>query len=233
MLFLAVTLGFFVENQREHLLEYKRAKQYARSLIQDLSEDTLRLGEMIQGVDYWVPKIDSFILLATGQNQNHLQLYYYSLFTLGGTDFTPNSTTLQQLKGAGTLRYFHDPEIEDKISEYSLLLERYKEYKDYGIPIDFRVSELWNNIFDGTLLGDMSSSGFREKYLDGAIITFPTIFINSKDLPKEYVNAVRKKKVSLRFKQKAYYKPAFQTAVELIAILKKEYHLSERTHLEK
>jgi hypothetical protein len=29
MLFLAVTLGFFVENQREHYIEKKRAKEYA------------------------------------------------------------------------------------------------------------------------------------------------------------------------------------------------------------
>ena len=32
MLFLAVTLGFFVENQREHYVEHLREKQYAKSL---------------------------------------------------------------------------------------------------------------------------------------------------------------------------------------------------------
>ena len=40
MLFLAVTLGFFVENQREHYIEHKREKAYIRSLIRDLKQDT-------------------------------------------------------------------------------------------------------------------------------------------------------------------------------------------------
>jgi hypothetical protein len=36
MLFLAVTLGFFVENQREHYIEDQRAKQYASFFIATL-----------------------------------------------------------------------------------------------------------------------------------------------------------------------------------------------------
>ncbi len=36
MLFLAVTLGFFVENQREHYIENQRAKQYAGFMIADI-----------------------------------------------------------------------------------------------------------------------------------------------------------------------------------------------------
>ena len=40
MLFLAVTLGFFVENQREHLVENKREIVYINSFIEDLKLDT-------------------------------------------------------------------------------------------------------------------------------------------------------------------------------------------------
>ena len=36
MLFLAVTLGFFVENQREHYIENKRERQYMHSFYEDL-----------------------------------------------------------------------------------------------------------------------------------------------------------------------------------------------------
>ena len=39
MLFLAVTLGFFVENQREHFVENKRGKQYIQSFYEDLTAD--------------------------------------------------------------------------------------------------------------------------------------------------------------------------------------------------
>ena len=37
MLFLAVTLGFLVENQREHYIENKREKQYVQSFYDDLT----------------------------------------------------------------------------------------------------------------------------------------------------------------------------------------------------
>jgi hypothetical protein len=39
MLFLAVTLGFFVENQREHLVEHQREKQFVQSLFNDIKAD--------------------------------------------------------------------------------------------------------------------------------------------------------------------------------------------------
>ena len=43
MLFLAVTLGFFVENQREHFIEHQRAKHFAASLYDDLHADTAEI----------------------------------------------------------------------------------------------------------------------------------------------------------------------------------------------
>ena len=43
MLFLAVFCGFLAENFREHQIEHKRAKQFARSLLNDLKEDTAAL----------------------------------------------------------------------------------------------------------------------------------------------------------------------------------------------
>ena len=47
MLFLAITLGFFVENQREHYIEHKRGKEYAKLLKLDLIKDTLELHRYI------------------------------------------------------------------------------------------------------------------------------------------------------------------------------------------
>src|SRR5215203_2813191 len=48
MLFLAVTLGFFVENQREHIVEHQRAKQFAKALIEDLEKDTVEILDVIR-----------------------------------------------------------------------------------------------------------------------------------------------------------------------------------------
>ena len=56
MLFLAVTLGFFVENQREHYIENQREKKYIQSFYEDLTADEYDLqsninflrGQMLQ-----------------------------------------------------------------------------------------------------------------------------------------------------------------------------------------
>ena len=45
MLFAAVTLGFFAENQREHYIEGQREIQYMESLIEDLAKDKFDLSE--------------------------------------------------------------------------------------------------------------------------------------------------------------------------------------------
>ena len=47
MLFLAVTLGFFVENQREHYVENKREKKYIQSFYEDLTADERDLNQTL------------------------------------------------------------------------------------------------------------------------------------------------------------------------------------------
>ena len=47
MLFLAVFCGFLAENQREHIVEKLRAKEYAKSLLSDMRLDT---GELRRGI---------------------------------------------------------------------------------------------------------------------------------------------------------------------------------------
>src|SRR6195256_1492529 len=40
MLFLAVTLGFFAESYREHLVEQKKEREYIKSMVEDLKSDS-------------------------------------------------------------------------------------------------------------------------------------------------------------------------------------------------
>ena len=47
MLFLAVTLGFFVENWRDHYVENKRERQFMSTLVEDLKSDTSQLTAAI------------------------------------------------------------------------------------------------------------------------------------------------------------------------------------------
>src|SRR4026208_1599131 len=63
MLFLAVTLGFLVENQREHYIENKREKKYIRSMIEDLKEDTSSFRKAIEINGRACSDLDTLIVL--------------------------------------------------------------------------------------------------------------------------------------------------------------------------
>jgi hypothetical protein len=59
MLFLAVTLGFFVENQREKYIENQRAEEYAQSLYDDLKIDTAVIQRTLDEKAWIYAKYDS------------------------------------------------------------------------------------------------------------------------------------------------------------------------------
>src|SRR4029079_2370042 len=61
MLFLAVTLGFLVENQREHFIESQRAKKFAASLISDLHSDTAEMKSNIEMIEGFYQSADMVI----------------------------------------------------------------------------------------------------------------------------------------------------------------------------
>lgn len=61
MLFAAVTLGFFVENTRQHFIEEKRGQIYARRLLEDLKEDSVRLDQVYNSSKVKVDRISSIM----------------------------------------------------------------------------------------------------------------------------------------------------------------------------
>lgn len=121
MLFLAVTAGFFMENQREHLTEEHRVREYARSLIQDLARDTSMVAETIQRINNSVVHIDRFAKFVEGKKIEELRnidLYAYTLFIDGYRPYTWNRATIDQIKNSGSLRYFTNDSIVNSISAY-------------------------------------------------------------------------------------------------------------------
>jgi hypothetical protein len=120
MLFLAVFCGFLAENQREHILEKRRAKDYAQTLVSDLRSD-LRILEIIKNqMHHSITTIDSLAAYVNSHELN--QMRNIDLFLLGSLDrYRPykwNRATIQQLISSGSLRYYADPTLINAISTY-------------------------------------------------------------------------------------------------------------------
>jgi hypothetical protein len=59
MIFLAVMLGFFAESYREYLGDRSREKEYMRSMLADLHQDTANMNMAIRSLIYEVNGHDS------------------------------------------------------------------------------------------------------------------------------------------------------------------------------
>jgi hypothetical protein len=68
MLFLAVTLGFFVENQREHFVEHKKEKEYMRSVMEGLRLDTAKCQSVTFKIAGTLTDLKSFSIVAPSGN---------------------------------------------------------------------------------------------------------------------------------------------------------------------
>ena len=134
MLFLAVFCGFLAENQREHMIERQRGKQYMESLLSDLSADTAMLNTGIARKEGRINAIDSVFVFF--QNNKNVLSISGSLFkilrrTTYDQRLIRSSITINQLKNAGGMRLIRKKDVTDSISQYDVNCERYDFYNEY------------------------------------------------------------------------------------------------------
>ena len=120
MLFLAVTLSFFVENQREHYIEHQRAKVMAASMIDDLRADTGEVHRAVKQLSTVIGELDT--LMAELEKPEKVQ--DDSLIHVLGFEkiskfnmFDPQTGSYEQVKNSGSLRYFRQ-DLVKRMSEY-------------------------------------------------------------------------------------------------------------------
>jgi hypothetical protein len=121
MLFLAVTLGFFVENQREHYIEHVREKKYIQSLFNDLKSDTAAIKDSERKRQNVCKMIDTVImLLKSDKRKSVTNRIYYLARKIPYSDgrFSFNTKTYEQLKNSGNLRLIQNTSVLDMISDY-------------------------------------------------------------------------------------------------------------------
>src|SRR6185436_15382811 len=75
MLFLAVFCGFLAENQREHIVEHRRAKVFGSNLYRELQIDTAMLNNMIPWTRQLILKFDTICRLSEDRPANNGKFY--------------------------------------------------------------------------------------------------------------------------------------------------------------
>jgi hypothetical protein len=232
MLFLAVTLGFFVENQREHYIEHQRAEIYAASMKANLQVDTAELIQIVHRGTYASNYLDTFLLLLSANDITKIptgKLYWYGLFGGYLRGFQSNDATFQQMKSSGSLRYFSNAALEQNISNYDQLMRSMQVLTGIDQEVQLEVRKLRGKIFDfkynnaaNLTVRRAVYENFNQPAIDSFISTDPPLLSFDKGVINEYAELCRSR--NLR-QQLINAKEALELATEIIAQLTKQYHL--------
>jgi len=139
MLFLAVTLGFFVENQREHYIEHQREKLYMKAMVDDLKKDTVMLTNIMSRTQTVIDNIDTALTILEKQkrsNDDITILYRVNLKLLSNISPSFTDRTTVQLKNAGAMRLIRNETSVNGIIDYwsqgelvKAISENFEEYR--------------------------------------------------------------------------------------------------------
>ena len=222
MLFLAVFCGFLAENFREHKVEHKREKQFIRSLIRDVEMDTARLYAIVDNRDERMVNLDSLIDLLNRPDAAAYSRYIYhhnSYATRMTFRFYSNDGTMLQLKNAGNLRLIRKQQVSDSIMSYDLASRLMVQSGNWEEEMMETYRVLAAEIFNGIELEKTRDEDNNVIRLD-----YDPPLNDNKEAVFKLTYRVHMLKNFNRSNRKAN-RELLQKAMNLITLLKKEYHL--------
>jgi hypothetical protein len=221
MLFLAVFCGFLAEYKLEHTIEHQREEQYMKSMVEDLKADTLMLEKNIILRQGRLIMIDSLVMMLNSANRDKdgNDIYYYARSISPPVNIFPNDGTIQQLKSSGNLRLIRNNNITTGIMAYDQKMRNalFEMVDESEIRSEYR--QLARRLFRTNVFYEMIATDTV-----GRPTNNPQLYTNDTALINEYIG------------QAQYFKRVHQAqlirseqlllqAIQLIADIKKEYHL--------
>jgi len=236
MLFLAVFCGFLAENQREHIVEGQRAKEYAKSLLSDMKEDTAEISGGILQNSFMVEAFDSCVSIGMKNIDNPAVpgvFYYYSRFTTNAYSIDWNKSTLTQLIQSGNLRYFKNKNLVNKINKYHSLQgqivsnnEQDQQHRNKIAEIRSRLlAARYYEVFAQLQISIEMKGHIPNEMMDRLIMQQLSLKPGSTGVMEEYLNNLMDRKWRNKRYVEELYPQALKIAAEIIEMLKKEYHL--------
>lgn len=119
MLFLAVTLGSYAENLREHNLHHKEVRSHINALITDLESDIALFDSVTTRNTYSVMLADSLVELLHSDLRNTREIYFAARSVTANNGYGySNAKSFEQMKSSGLLRYIEPKGLLDSLGSY-------------------------------------------------------------------------------------------------------------------
>lgn len=235
MLFLAVTAGFLVENQREHYIEGQRAKKLAKNLYEELLADSIKVNECLANREMKESECGYFIDYVKDSSLANLSSRFFPAFTSALIQiqyiiFQPNDGILNQLRNSGELRYFKSSELQSEISDLGVKIAYVRSRNDR----EYSYVEVYNRPFilkhfDFTWYEEFIDHGklslfkaLREKKQMSFVGTIANAEIFSRQEAESLASYYR---LMLRSTRQIQYREYAEANYRVLQLLRKEYQL--------
>jgi hypothetical protein len=226
MLFLAVSLGFFAENLREHQVEKEKERQYMESFIVDLESDVVNILEGMPRKEGRLQAIDTlFKYFNANPNVVSVPAVIVKKMKRAAWDrtFIRNTTTINQLKNSGGLRLIRNRSVSDSIAFYDWRWSRLEYYRETYISNQKEIYHLEEQIIEAKdmlpfLVNSNMAITNENSSPDTGIIRIRREHLN------EYLNLLSRQYIFTKLDRDGYMKIANQSK-SLINLIKKEYDL--------
>ena len=233
MLFLAVTLGFFVENQREHYIEHVRAKEFSKSLVKDLQNDTAAIHEQNRIAETYIAGVDSLLILSKTklEGRNSSRFSFYTRYMYWNVPIIWNRATFEQIKNSGSLRYFRNYHLLEKLTKYEALVnDIVSESNNHTVRSNLLLKQI-SAIIEPAYHHELSKyyimtlDTMSAKTMEGLYPANPGSLESKRSEIREMLNVIVVQQRNLRFDMDALWKETEELAIELINDLRKEYRI--------
>jgi hypothetical protein len=216
----------------EHRVEHLRAKEFSKSLVQDLLNDKTSITTHRKTTGTYISITDSLLSLNQSplEGRNAAKFSFYTRFMYWTAPLLWNRATFEQIKNSGGLRYFKNYHLLEKLMKYDRLINE--------IEGEFANHQIRGNTLL-TIINQIIDPGYHQAASSYFIWSLDTMsketmenFFTARlgsltDKKKEIMqmlNMVVVQKRNLRHNDDRLRR-AIELADELISDLKKEYHL--------
>ena len=219
MLFLAVFCGFLAEYQLEHTIEHQREKKYAELLLSDLRFDSLYFIKRNELIENRLKKHTQFYELMNSKEKptdKEVINSFLPLFYIYDLNVTP--ATYNQMKASGSLRYLQSEALISGLQQYyDVMLPKANRRIDVGV--DYYSNVIYPYFLKHFRIQDIDDAN------DSVIVAEPVILNRTTETDQELLNIIENYGSDKKNFQARMVEPFTKKNIELIQLLKDEYHL--------
>jgi Na+-transporting methylmalonyl-CoA/oxaloacetate decarboxylase gamma subunit len=196
MIFLAVTMGFFAENIREHFVEKKKEIKTIATFKNELQKDTARLNSIINvyipAHNFWT---DSAIKLINANKLRGNEKTVFKVITnaCAWQVYSTPEIAMNILKNSGYYNLIENTELKKEILGYDVIIQNYSNYSNFISSVQHTVDTSTLSFFK---LNDVIY-GLGKEYQ--ASLKDGQFFIADKDIPSDLIFKTYDKTVFLAF----------------------------------